>query len=110
MLPHRTAENTHPIVWLMSIYRISPHIIVPIFTISPTTLHKPRMLIGGVVEYGVQNHAQPFFVGAAQQSLKIFQRAELLHNAIVVLDIIPVVEHRGVENGTQPENIHTEFF
>jgi hypothetical protein len=61
------------------------------------------MLIGGVVEDEVDDHAHPAIVGALQELDELAERPQLRMLAVVVANVVAVVAPRGRVERQQPQ-------
>ena len=66
------------------------------------------MLVRGVVEDEIRDHAQAEFVRAVEERLEILQRAVVGMNLVEIGDVVAIVlQRRGIE-GEEPDAIHAE--
>src|SRR5215467_5405997 len=68
------------------------------------------MLVGGVIEHEVHNHAYPPFMCLVEKFSKIFQCPVVWRYGPVICDIVPVITQRGGKEGKQPEAVHAKPF
>ncbi len=66
------------------------------------------MLVGGVIQHQLGNHAQPAPVGLAQKTLKVFQRAVRGMDVGVIGDVVAVVAQRRGAEGQEPNGGYAE--
>ncbi len=70
---------------------------------------KPRMLIGGVIEHQLGDHAQAAPVRFAQENFEIFERAVVRMNLGVARDVVTVVPQRRRIERQKPERRDAEI-
>ena len=97
IIPCRPGETGAPVIRFLSIFSISPDIIVTIWIVFRlSTLYKPWMFIGGMVDYQIHHDLDSMFMSFGKHPFKIFHCSELGHNCTVIADIISVIIIRGL--------------
>ena len=88
---------------------VAPHVPVPArIAAGAPGLDEPGMLIRGVIQHELDDHAQAARVRFLQERLEFLQRAIARVDARVVRDVIPVVtERRGIHR-LDPEAVDAE--
>jgi hypothetical protein len=71
-------------------------------------LHEPRVLVGGVVDHQVRDHAHAAVVGRADQFDDVAERAQPRVDAVEVGDVVAVVLVRRRVEGHQPDARDTQ--
>ena len=68
------------------------------------------MLVGRMVGDQIQNDFQLAVVRRFEQRVEIFHRPEILHNRLIIGNIITVIVVRRTENRVQPDDINAQTF
>src|SRR6266550_1015545 len=98
--PGRTAKGTLPIIWRRAVgLGTTPHVPVA-FGIIPrgSGFFKPRMLVGSVVEYEVDNNFQLTPMSPVQKALKVVECTENRVYIAIIRHFIAKIGHgRGIK-------------
>src|ERR1700733_11529175 len=73
---------------------LSPNIVTVIFRIITTSGLKPGMLVGGVVDYKINDHANPTIIRFRHESGKITKITQMRMNREIIHDVIAVISIR----------------
>ena len=98
IFPCRPSKAGAPVIRRRSIFfPFPPDIIIPVsILLRLPAFHKPLMFIGCVVYYQIHHNTNPSFMGFLKHFIKIFHCSELIHNGLIIADIIPIVIIRGL--------------
>ncbi len=108
--PGRAGEGGAPVVGLLSVFALPPDVEVPLgVLLGLAALHKPGMLVGGVVDHQVHDDFQSPGVGLGQQAVEVGHGAELLHDGLVVADVVAVVVIGGAVHRGEPDNVDAQL-
>lgn len=66
------------------------------------------MLIGGVVQDEIHDHADPPTVRVAEEFVEVGQRSEPRVDVAIISHVIAEIPHRRGIDGRQPDRIHSE--
>ncbi len=94
--PGRTAEHRQPVVRHGAVrLGVGPDVPVGLFVVAAgTAFDEPLMLVGGMVEYLVDQHAHAAFVARLDQPDEVIQRAEQRIDAAVIGHVVAEILHR----------------
>ncbi|MNR23268.1 hypothetical protein D3C85_1402780 [compost metagenome] len=95
-LPGAAAEDAEPVIRRRAFrLGIRPHVPVGARVVAAgAAFGKPRVLVGGVAQYQVDQHLQAQLVGAANQRAEIVQRAEHRVHIAIIRHVVAEVGHR----------------
>ena len=61
-----------------------------------STLYKPWMFIGGMVDYQIHHDLDSMFMSFSKHPFKIFHCSELSHDRTIIADIVSIIIIRGL--------------
>ncbi|MNE36270.1 hypothetical protein D3C80_1300750 [compost metagenome] len=67
------------------------------------------MLIGGVIDDKVHHQLDAALMQSGQQLFPVLQRAEFIHNVLIIADVVTVVVVRRLIDRGQPDDIDAEL-
>ena len=109
--PGGTGEGGAPVVGLLAVLALPPDVEVSLGVVfGLAALHKPGVLVRGVVDHQIHHDFKPPPVRFCQKAVKILHRSKFFHNRSVIRDIIAVVTIRRFVDGRQPDHIHSKRF
>ena len=105
ILPCRTAKARAPVIFFFP-----PDIIIMVWIfLRFPALHKPSMLIRGMVYHQIHDDLQPSLMGLFQHLIEILHRTELFHDRLIIANIISVVVIRRLIHRRQPDHIDAQL-
>ncbi|WXB15978.1 hypothetical protein LZC94_01620 [Pendulispora albinea] len=109
-LPRAPAEPAYPIVGRAAIGpRVRPDVpIVPRVRARRSALDEPRVRIGRVVRYEVEDEPNPAAVELFEHPVEVAERAEDGVDIRVICNIVPEVDHRRWVDGPEPNGVDPE--
>jgi len=117
VLPRRALEDALPVVRLVArgttdtALAIAPHVPVALGVVTGRTrLDEPGVLVAGVVDHQIEDQAHAPAVHLGQQVIEVGHGAELLHDRLVVGDVVAVVVVRRLVHRADPDHVDTERF
>ena len=72
-------------------------------------LHKPAMLVGGVVRHQVDDQPHVPLLDARQHRVEVGHGPELRHHLAIVADVVAIVRVGRVEVRAQPDDVHAQL-
>ncbi len=108
-LPAVLGKKTGPVVRRFPILPWSPDIIVPVWAVFISAFLKPRVFIGGMVDYQVQNDFDIPFPGFINQLFHICHGAKIKMNIAVIADIVAIVGIRRWINRAEPQDANAKI-
>jgi len=102
--PRWAAEEGLPLVWWGLVFgaemageaidvgaTLLPDVVVVIVAIGIAGVNKPLVFVGGVVHHEIHDELDIAVMETIQQLLPVIHRPELVHDRLVVGDVVPVV-------------------
>src|SRR3954468_188634 len=89
ILPYGTAEEGFPVVGLTAVPGRTPDIEVAVrVVLALAAFDEPGMLVGTVVDHQIHDQPDAARMHPSQQLFPVGQSAELVHDVLVVADIV----------------------
>ena len=108
--PGGAGESGAPVVGLFTLLTLPPDVEIPLGIVpGPAALHKPGVLVGGVVDHQIHDDLDAPGVGLGQQPVKVGHGAELVHNGLIVADVVAVVVVGGAVDGGEPDYVGAQL-
>ena len=108
-LPGRAAEIRRPVVGLAALLAGTPDVVVAVgVVLGLARLDEPGVLVGGMVDHQVHHQLDATLMHAGQQLLPVGQRAELVHDVLVVADVVAVVVVGRLVDRRQPDHVDAQ--
>ena len=106
----RQVEGGHPVVRGRAVrLGVAPHVPVAVGAVPGRCgVDEPRVLVGGVIGYPVDDHPQAQAVGVLHQRVEGGQVAEERVDVAVVAHVVAEVGHGGAEERGDPQRIDAE--
>ena len=109
VLPRGTGEPGAPVVGLFAVPAFSPEVIISLgVVLAAAALQEPLMLVGRVVDNEVHHDLDPAGMRLTQHPVKILHGAELIHDRLIIADVIAVVIVGRFIDGGEPDDVNTE--
>ena len=106
ILPRGPGEPGAPVVGLFAVLSLPPDVVIPL-GIFPggTALYEPPVFVGGVIDDQVHHYFDPAFMRRRQHPVKILHRAELVHDRLVIADVVTVVVVGRLVDRGEPDHV-----
>ena len=110
--PGRTAELALPVVrWGTVWLRVSPDIPVPLrIGLRGAALHKPGMLIGGMVRHEIKDDLDAACVRDLRSASKSASEPKIGCTCAILADVVPKVPHRRRKDRRDPHRADSEAY
>ena len=110
IFPGRPAEAGAPVIRLLSLFGFLPDIIIPVeIVLTFPAFLKPGMLVRGMVHHQIHHQLHSPRMDFFQHPVKIRHRPEILHNGLVIADIITIIVIGRLIYRRKPDNIRSQL-
>ena len=110
VLPGGAGEPGAPVIGLFAVLSLSPEVVIPLgIVLTAAALQKPLVLVGRVVDNEVHHDFDPARMRLCQHPVKILHGAELVHDILVIADIVAVVVVGRLVDGGEPDNVNAKL-
>ena len=95
-----------PIVGLAAVLAGAPDVVIAVgIVLGLARLDEPGVLVRGMVDHEIHDQLDAALVHPREHLLPVRKRAELLHDVLIVADVIAVVVVGRLVDGGQPDDI-----
>ena len=110
IFPGRAGEAGTPVVGGFLVSGRPPDIVVPVRVVPGTAaFQEPGVLVGSVVHHQIHDQAQAPPVHFVKEAVKVLHGPELLHDRLIVADVVPIVIVGRLIDRREPDHIHAQF-
>ena len=110
VLPGAAGKAALDLRGLVAVDGVTPDVVIAVGVLAAlAAFHKPGVLVARMVDNEVHDDLQAQAVSRGEHAVKVFHRAELVHNGTVVADIVAVVVVRALIHGRQPQHVYAEL-